>query len=113
MPRTDTHSPSNFDPGQYEFVGCTDLGSAGDPGFSDPEAIAAFDAAGLGSLPGGAWMADVIKAMREIYAARGLRGFDGHFLERHGCDHCGQHNVRYFSVYIHKPTNELVTVGWQ
>lgn len=119
MSRTDTHKPSEFDPGQYEFVGCMDRGSAreDDPGYCDLEVIIAYERAGHDD----AWVGstgpfpdyDGARRYLDERMPGEFRAHDGHYLDRQGCDHCGQHNIRNFSTYLHVPTRELVTVGWQ
>lgn len=37
--------------------------------------------------------------------------FQGHYVERGGCDHCGHHSLRYVVHYFHEPSGEIVNVG--
>lgn len=85
--RTDIHSPANFDPARYAYVGSIDHGG------SDP----------IEQPP---W------ADREATAALDEHGIDGHYAERIGCDHCGAHNLRYVTVYQHE-NGDAVAVGHQ
>lgn len=82
MTRTDTHSPTNFDPADYRDVGYFD---------AHPE-------------EGGSWMSREADDEIEDY-------FDGNYTNRNRCDHCGAGPLRYGVVYKHLPTGLGVVVG--
>lgn len=80
--RTDTHSPSNFDPAEYTYAGFVDQHH--EEGFEDIEDERA------NNLP--YWRDSV----------------PGRY---NGCDHCGQSGQRYLALFIHEPTQQVVVTG--
>lgn len=87
MTRTDEHSPSNFDPAEYTYVG-------------------SFDAWRDYHLTPAA-----AEEERRLIAFLDHHGFEGGNWERKGqCDHCGA-RFRYVQVWEHLPTNVYVAIG--
>lgn len=83
MPRTDTHSPANFDPAEYTYAGFVDMHH--EEGFEDIEDERA------NNLP--YWRDSTDR--------------------RNGCDHCGTSGQRYIALFIHEPTQQVIVVGTQ
>lgn len=83
MKRTDTHSPSNFEPAEYTLAGFVDLHAT--DGFEDIEDPR------VNELP--YWRETV-----ERY---------------NGCDHCGTSGQRYIVLFIHEPSQQVVITGTQ
>lgn len=83
--RTDIHRPSKMDPADYENVG--DLDTHDEEGFFylDAEVRNALDAGTV------------------TYFTEDFRG---------RCDHCGHPGTRRFAIYLHRPTKQLVFVGY-
>jgi hypothetical protein len=86
MTRTDTHSPTNFDPAEYIEVGYCDNHHE----------------------DGGMWL--------DNEAAAGRSGSvdyyeDGNYASRGRCDHCGAGPLRYAVLFLHKPSDQVVAVG--
>lgn len=75
MTRTDIHSPSNFDPAEYEYVGAFD---------AYPEA--------------GQWLTAEDRQARDMLETDGFRG--GNWETKGTCDHCGA-RIRYICVFRH------------
>jgi len=86
MNRTDTHSPANFNPADYAYVGSFDLGQ---PKSGQPEPTSV--------------------ATRKLLVEEGWK--EGNFHNRYTCDHCGAH-FTYGCAYRHLPTGVVVAVGW-
>lgn len=85
MTRTDIHSPSNFDPADYEYVGWFYMGPD-EIGMFDPETTAALE-------------------------ALDVRGWqDGNFARKSQCDHCGARFL-WVTVWEHTPTGVCIAVG--
>jgi len=84
--RTDIHRPAVVITEDYDFVGCGDFGSSGEPGYSPLTS-------GLGRLllDQGARFADV---------------------ESNGCQHCGA-RLRFYAILHHPQTNTFLRVGEQ
>lgn len=85
MTRTDIHSPSNFDPSEYSYVG-------------------AFDAWRDYRLPPAA-----IEQENRLVSLLTDHGFEGgNWSERGTCDHCGA-RMRYVMVYRHESGQHIAT----
>lgn len=87
MTRTDIHKPSLLDPAEYDFVAAFYQGDSH-------------------------WMQHSYRHDMEIYEEAIEYGevFNGNFLEKNTCDHCGaafNHGV----LFLHNPTDELVHIG--
>lgn len=83
--RTDIHRPSVMDPADYENIG--DYDTHDDEGYfyMTPEATA-------------------------LYNAGEIDYFNQQGAPR--CDHCG-HRARRFVMFLHHPSQKIVSVGWQ
>lgn len=106
MNRTDIHSPKNFDPAAYSYVGSFD-------NFPEP---GSFIGEWSGPYKTEFGSVEALNPCHAIYtAAHKLmreRGAKIHFDSDEGnsqCDHCGAH-IRYVSIFKHT-SDELIAVG--
>lgn len=110
MTRTDIHSPTNFDPAEYRYVGAFDA-EAGDPG-------ARFGQRAMFTVFAGTRSEMVVDAFSPVGAEKRAckmllseAGFPGGNWETRGtCDHCGA-RIRYVCVWAHEPTGEHIATG--
>lgn len=86
--RTDTHSPKNIVPDDYEFVACE-------------------------HLPGGLGNCEYVLAMRRLIEAHMKRTGGFYSQHEHGgnCHVCGSVNLIYSILYYHEKTNSYIRVG--
>lgn len=97
--RNDIHSPTNIHPEDYNFERVVYLRASADDriwmAVAGVEAFKAFEAER--------------KAALDLVEREGWKG--GNFTTKRTCDHCGA-RFNYGVVYRHKPTNELIVVGY-
>ena len=86
--RTDVHRPAELDPADYVLVAEGDRGTSEEPGYES-------------------WYEHVAV---ERFAETGHPERQSGEIQ---CQHCGQHNLRYYSIFLHRPTGELLLVGYQ
>src|SRR6185503_6357032 len=105
--RTDIHSPKNFDPANYNYVGSFDNFPA--PGsFVSAKEQTSYDTA-FGTVLAFTYDHADYKAAHDLLEREGAKI---HFDSNKGtsqCDHCGAH-IRYVSIYRHID-GEVVAVG--
>lgn len=83
--RTDCHSPANFDPALYEYVG-------------------AFDS--WRDYPAAAAVADEENRLIGLLSSEGFAG--GNWETKNQCDHCGA-RIRYVAVFVHQNGEHIAT----
>lgn len=107
MNRTDVHSPANFDPAKYSYVGAFD-------NWPEPGAFLSYDPAreiptDFGTVTAFNYEHAEYTAGRRYLKAHGAKI---HFFDESGnqsCDHCGA-RCRYIAVYRHE-NGEAIAVG--
>jgi hypothetical protein len=96
MERIDIHSPANFDPAQYSYLGAIYKGNA-----SSDIAIEMIDA----------YLSDNELSQEELAELAKNSSFNGNYKQKNTCDHCGAH-FNYGALYRHT-NGDVIVVGWE
>lgn len=94
--RTDIHSPTNFDPAAYSYLGAIYIGNA-----SSEMAAEYIDA----------YLSENLASQEELLKLADNSSFSGNYKRSHTCDHCGA-RFAYGAVYRHI-NNDVIVVGHQ
>jgi hypothetical protein len=101
--RTDIHSPKNFNPGDYEYVGA--FNSCPEP-MSHMGEPAEYEVYGEKVTANNPRHANYLVLTRKLSRSK----FKGNWDAKGQCDHCGARFI-YVVVYKHKPTGDHIAVG--
>lgn len=107
MPRTDIHSPTNFEPADYTYVGSFDNWPS--PGAFYAQANPVDFKTEFGTINALTWSHATYLGGRAAIREKGAKIRFNPDLGTSQCDHCGAH-IRYVTVYRHT-NGELIAVG--
>jgi hypothetical protein len=96
MERIDIHSPANFDPAQYSYVGAIYRGNA-----TSDITCEIVDA----------YLSDNELSQEELAELAKNSSFNGNYKQKDTCDHCGAH-FNYGALYRHT-NGDVIVVGWE
>jgi hypothetical protein len=108
--RTDTHSPSHFDPAAYEYVGSFD--NWPEPGAFRSNCQRDLETAFGLVLEALNWEHAEYVGGRQLLRERGAKIHFDPDGDKNNCDHCGA-RCRYIVVFRHTPSGQVIAVGEQ